>query len=269
MLAEILEEHLGSDTTKPWMILRHRRTACQKKHHVATRNRIDFSGTLYNRLPSDEQLALILAAKLKMRVSEVVRARMKDLHIDDARPHILVIGKGNKPRAIPVQPKTVTELKRLLAGRQIEYLLCKTNGAPYSERGADKKIRRSLRKLGIVDNSHGCRRMGANEDILDGKGLRDTADEMGHTFPYTLIMNYLNVQAEKTYEILRGNNYMEELKDLLDVVCPMISSAQAAAMLGVSVRRIQQLGKDGTLLGAKIKGKWQFKESEIKRYLLQ
>ena len=57
------------------------------------------------------RMILILLYDTGARVQELVDIKMKDLHLKANNPFIIVTGKGNKTRSIPLMDKTVLHLK--------------------------------------------------------------------------------------------------------------------------------------------------------------
>lgn len=57
------------------------------------------------------RMIMILLYDTGTRVQELVDLRVTDLHLDAGTPFVLVTGKGNKTRSVPLMEKTVAHLK--------------------------------------------------------------------------------------------------------------------------------------------------------------
>ncbi len=86
-----------------------------------------------------DKALLLLLYNTGARVSEIVDAKLDDLHLDGgAQIHLL--GKGQKHRNCPLWPETVAALKFYLEyrspkERRVEYLFLNANGAPITRFG--------------------------------------------------------------------------------------------------------------------------------------
>ena len=60
------------------------------------------------------RMIMILLYDTGVRVQELVDLRVSDCHLDAGAPFVLVTGKGNKTRSVPLMDKTVAHLKEYL-----------------------------------------------------------------------------------------------------------------------------------------------------------
>ena len=60
------------------------------------------------------RMIMILLYDTGTRVQELVDLRVSDFHLDAGTPFVLVTGKGNKTRSVPLMDKTVAHLKEYL-----------------------------------------------------------------------------------------------------------------------------------------------------------
>jgi len=86
-----------------------------------------------------DKALLLLLYNTGARVSEIVEAKLGDLHLDGgAQIHLL--GKGKKHRSCPLWPETVAAVQAYLESRSpkesgVEYLFLNANGAPITRFG--------------------------------------------------------------------------------------------------------------------------------------
>ena len=66
------------------------------------------------KLERRNQMLLIFLYDTAARVSEALKVRLCDLHIDVSIPHVTFLGKGRKYRNVPLMESTLTHLKRYL-----------------------------------------------------------------------------------------------------------------------------------------------------------
>ena len=109
-----------------------------------------------NRTGIRERFIMLMLFSTGMRLSELLDCRLSSMHLDGDEPFVFVVGKGNKPRTIPLTKETVEnidEYKRLF------------------HRGSDKKIliftdetERSTRCPRIRERIVSSMQTGAQED---------------------------------------------------------------------------------------------------------
>jgi site-specific recombinase XerD len=100
------------------------------------------------------RMIIILLYDTGARVQELVDIKIKDLHLEAKNPFIIVTGKGNKTRSIPLMDKTVAHLKEY----KLRFHNASTNESSiplfHSIRsGAPHKLSRDT--VGIMIKKHG------------------------------------------------------------------------------------------------------------------
>jgi integrase/recombinase XerD len=70
--------------------------------------------TVLNKIGRRNQMMLILYYDTAARISELIDATVKQLHLDSDTAYITLFGKGRKYRNVPLMDKTVKHLKRYL-----------------------------------------------------------------------------------------------------------------------------------------------------------
>jgi len=74
------------------------------------------------------RMIIVLLYDTGVRVQELVDIKIRDLHLEAKTPFIIVTGKGNKTRSIPLMDKTVAHLKNYI--QQFYASLAKETGRP-------------------------------------------------------------------------------------------------------------------------------------------
>ena len=143
-----------------------------------------------------------------LRLLEGVRLQVSQ--IDSARMQLLIrAGKGNKDRAIPLPPKTLTLLRQhWLSHRNPTWLFPspgrsgferRTARTPMAESGLQKAFRRAVQEAGLNKPAsvHSLRHSWATHLLERGVNLRLIQLWMGHTSPTTTaIYTHLTRNAE-------------------------------------------------------------------------
>jgi site-specific recombinase XerD len=68
----------------------------------------------HKKLERRNQMLLIFMYDTAARVSEALKVRLCDLHMDESIPHVTFFGKGRKYRNVPLMESTLAHLKRYL-----------------------------------------------------------------------------------------------------------------------------------------------------------
>jgi len=131
-----------------------------------------------------------------LRVSEVIKLRIKDIDIDELTIHIKG-AKGNKDR-ITIFPSSLQEdLKKMIIERdENDYLFESERGGKLSERTAQKVFENALKKAGIKKDAtfHSLRHSFATHLLENGVDVRYVQELLGHqnirtTQLYTKVTN--------------------------------------------------------------------------------
>lgn len=126
-----------------------------------------------------------------MRVSELSSLELNGLHGDGAQAYIMVRGKGDKERLIPIGRKALEKLDlymggargSLLKGRQSPYLFVSRRGTPLSRQRLWKMIKFYAAAAGITQNisPHTMRHSFATHLLGRGADLRTIQMLLGHS----------------------------------------------------------------------------------------
>lgn len=132
------------------------------------------------------RIILMLAALAGLRAVEIARLRREDIleHLDP--PLLLVHGKGDKPRMVPMSDLLVRELRRYgLPKRGPVIRRLDRLNAPVSASLISSIANRHLHELGITDTLHSLRHYAATELYRQTKDIRMVGDILGHASPAT------------------------------------------------------------------------------------
>jgi integrase/recombinase XerD len=123
-----------------------------------------------------------------VRVSELVGLRLDDLHLGEG--YVLVLGKGQKERVVPLTPVAVLRVREWLDGPRAAMLKGKVSravfitprGRGFSRMGFWKLLRRHARAAGIAKafSPHTLRHSFATHLVERGADLRSVQAMLGH-----------------------------------------------------------------------------------------
>lgn len=123
-----------------------------------------------------------------LRVSELVRLRVQGLNQEGG--YVRTFGKGSKERLVPVGDKALVAVRayvsdsrrRLLKGRESNYLFVSARGTPLTRQGFWKLIKQYGRKAGIRTplTPHMLRHSFASHLLEGGADLRAVQVMLGH-----------------------------------------------------------------------------------------
>lgn len=137
-----------------------------------------------------------------LRVSELVNMKLSDLYIEDRV--LLVRGKGNKERLVPVSNKAIADLKRWFFDRNLmkikpgedDYVFLNRRGAHLTRTMILIMVKRQAEEAGIKNtiSPHTFRHSFATALLQGGADLRSIQAMLGHekidtTLVYTHISN--------------------------------------------------------------------------------
>lgn len=227
---------------------------------------IDIAGEKFASLSHNEKLVVIFAYKLMMRESEIASVTREDLTLNSQLPGLDVVGKRSKKRFIAIASKDVVNiLKDLCQHGRKGYIVCKSNGKPYTSNGIISIWKRAARKLGVPpDHIHFLRHLGINEKILEGEPLRSVSSTAGHSELVTTIKEYFHAQ---TYAVLKSVNNQNDLSKLFGIEPKNLTVKEAAPLLHLSVREIQYLIQKTKLKAHKEDGLWLIDEGDLLWYI--
>jgi len=146
---------------------------------------------------------ILLLLDTGMRISELVHLRLEDLDL----PHncLRVMGKGQKPRVVPMSHLTRRELSRYLSNVrpglcpfQSPYLFPAQMGTPISINSVQQALRRLAKTAGLDGircSPHTFRHTFATLSIVRGANLFTLKEILGHSSLVTT-MRYSHLQPE-------------------------------------------------------------------------
>jgi len=127
---------------------------------------------------------LMLAAYGGLRCCEIARLRREDVH-DHGDPAVLLVhGKGDKQRTVPLAPVVLASLLPL---PRSGWLFARADGrpGPVSYAIVSEQGNRYLHALGIPDTMHTLRHRAATDWYADSRDLRLVQELLGHSSPAT------------------------------------------------------------------------------------
>lgn len=134
-----------------------------------------------------------------LRVSEAISIKINDLNLSDQT--VLVTGKGNKMRLLPVGRQAKTALKKWLSIRDgiaqanETSLFVSKLGAPLSSRSVQKRLKRWGLTIGQNISPHMLRHSFATHILESSKDLRVVQELLGHeSISTTQIYTHLDFQ---------------------------------------------------------------------------
>ena len=145
-----------------------------------------------------------------LRVSEVTALKMDNLRRDLRL--LLVCGKGNKERLLPVGAKAIEMIERyvsearplLLRGRACSHLFVSVNGKPLDRQAIWRRLKYWAKAAGITRklSPHGLRHTFATHLLSGGADLRVVQELLGHANISTTQI-YTHVDRDRLREIHR------------------------------------------------------------------
>jgi integrase/recombinase XerC len=125
------------------------------------------------------RVALELAAFGGLRAMEIAGLDRPDV-LDTARPPALVLnGKGNKQRAVPLAPRPLRSLYEL--GMPIRGRVLTLTGRPLSPKQLSDLCNDYLHRIGLPVTLHQLRHRFATQLLAAGANLRQVQELLGHT----------------------------------------------------------------------------------------
>ncbi len=118
-----------------------------------------------------------------LRVSEACAADVADLAGSRHQPTLLIVGKGDKPAEVVLNPRTQQAVDQVVAGRHAGPLLRNQWRRPMQPHNAAAVVRRLARSAGIGQRvtPHALRRSYITIGLLQGVPLRDMQRAARHT----------------------------------------------------------------------------------------
>jgi integrase/recombinase XerD len=148
-------------------------------------------------------LTLALMYGSGLRISEVVKIRVRDLNLDEKTLRI-VDSKSNKDRISVISDKLIDDLKAMVAGKdQKSPVFVTQQGRKYSKRTIQMIFKRALAKAGIRKKAtcHSLRHSFATHLIDNGVDIRNIKTLLGHSSVKTTMI-YLHLTDPLLRQVL-------------------------------------------------------------------
>ena len=122
-----------------------------------------------------------------LRVSELVRIKLGDIHFDAG--FVRIMGKGSKERVVPVNARALEKVKRyseeerpaMLKKRQSPYLFVTRLGKPMSRQRFWQTLKAIGKQAGLEISPHTIRHCFATHLLEGGADLRSVQKMLGHS----------------------------------------------------------------------------------------
>lgn len=143
-----------------------------------------------------DKLLIALSYSAGLRVSEVVRLKVRDIDLEELTIHIKN-AKGKKDRITIFSEKVQSDLKKVIDGRSgDDFVFESERGGALMERSAQKIFENALKQAGIKKEAtfHSLRHSFATHLLENGVDVRYVQELLGHnnirtTQIYTHVMN--------------------------------------------------------------------------------
>lgn len=150
--------------------------------------------------PPRERLWLDLGAYEGLRCLEIAALRRDDIYDSDPEPHMIVMGKGEKERVVPLSPYVWSELQwHGLPVRGV--IFRRPDGLPYTANYISKIMNEYLDSMGISDRFHSTRHRFATHATRAHPNIRVPQDVLGHANPATTAI-YSAVSSSDAYAMV-------------------------------------------------------------------
>lgn len=129
---------------------------------------------------------LILAAFAGLRCAEIANLTRADI-LDRAEPPVMLLrGKGNKQRVVPLSQLVLGELRAAgMPNRGPLYRCTDGTGRPVPPHRVSQELNKYLHGMGITDTAHSLRHRAATRLYRATKDLRLVQEFLGHSSPAT------------------------------------------------------------------------------------
>lgn len=135
--------------------------------------------------PQPIRLWLVLAGYEGLRAGEIARMQRGDVLDTSEPPVLVVVGKGQRQRVVPISPAVLVELRRFGMPTRGP-MFRRPSGVPYPPNDVSRWANRFLHGLGIASTLHSARhRMATELYRASGSDLRLVQEALGHASPST------------------------------------------------------------------------------------
>jgi integrase/recombinase XerC len=175
--------------------------------------------------PERDLAVLALALCAGLRLSELLALRTGSLLGRPGERRVEVLGKGGRPRTVPIEPELDAVLERYLVSRaqrcpgRVDALLVDRKGAPLRRGGLQYLVESCYRRAGIADRVprgaqlHALRHTFATRLAEDGANASEIMRLLGHA-SLTTSQNYIEVTAAQQRAAVRANRTNRALRNL-------------------------------------------------------
>jgi site-specific recombinase XerD len=179
--------------------------------------------------PWPERDLAVLAVGLcaGLRLSEMLALRVGSIGGRPGERRLEVLGKGGRPRTVPVEPELDAVVERYLDSRRVRFgrpdpasaLLVDRRGGPLRRGGLQYLVESCFRRAGITDRVprgaqlHALRHTFATRLAEDGANASEIMRLLGHASLATS-QNYIEVTSAQQRAAVRANRTNRALRDL-------------------------------------------------------
>ena len=152
--------------------------------------------------PSDarNQTVFMMLIDAGLRIGEIVRLKMDDLHLDEGI--IKVLGKGKKERFVPIGSNSQKVLQRYLFryrprqnDSQNVHVFLSIGGKPLTENGLKLMFARLAQRSGVKRlHAHLCRHTFATKFLINGGDVFTLQQILGHS-TLEMVRHYVNLAS--------------------------------------------------------------------------
>lgn len=162
------------------------------------------NGYLNNR----NRCAIYLMLGCGLRVQEVCDLNAFDVHLQQEQAWLMVVGKNDKQRVVPIPDSIVgflQDFKEMRVNKSPYFLPAKT-GRPYSPSGVYRMVVRAMQAAGIESehqNPHTLRHTFATTQLRNGLSLSTVKQWLGHKYiSTTAVYEHVTVSKNKNKPII-------------------------------------------------------------------
>ena len=150
-----------------------------------------------------DQAMFLLMLRCGLRIGEVASLKIRDLYLAESPPRLLVIGKGNRERAVYLSPQAAFALRHYLAERPLStsdhvFLSYQLDGL--STTAIHKRLMHYRQQAGVHLTAHQLRHTFANDLVAADVPVTTVQKLMGHAWLTTtqtyIAANDHQVQAD-------------------------------------------------------------------------
>ncbi|WP_291300633.1 tyrosine-type recombinase/integrase [Desulfosporosinus sp. BICA1-9] len=154
---------------------------------------------------------MILLYATAARLDEILSVKIKQIHMEEKKPYITIVGKGQKTRTLYLLPKAVSHIKKYIYevhGKPADldaHLFYSRVGGKYAkltEPAIDKRLKKYAKKahekcpdVPLNIHAHHFRHAKASHWIEDGLNILQVSFLLGHAHLETTMV-YLDITTE-------------------------------------------------------------------------